>query len=85
MKWIYILLMIMAFALGASKCDNDGCQPEELRCDRDQVQICNAGQRWELVVDCSELEPGEHTCVDPGDDTGNDTDTEDEEPECVEE
>ena len=88
---IWILLAIcLALPLVASKC-NDGCSPEEMRCHRDRVEICNAGQNWEIVVDCVELEEedgsGDFECIDPldGDDTeAMDTDTDEPVPTCEE-
>jgi len=70
---IWILMAIcMVAPLTASKC-NDGCEPEQMRCHRERVEICNAGKNWEVVVDCLELEEadgsGEFTCIEPPPDT----------------
>ena len=47
----------------------DGCQPESTRCDGTTIEICNADNDWETVVDCQTegivccTEPDGTTCA----------------------
>jgi hypothetical protein len=88
--WIGVLGFVL-ISLTMVACPNDGCEPEEMRCHRDRVQICNAGQNWETVVNCRDLEEedgsGDFECIDPldGDDTeALEDDTDEPVPTCEE-
>lgn len=54
MKWIIVMGIFAALMCVAC---HDGCTPEETKCDGTKVVICNASEDWELVMDCSEVEP----------------------------
>ena len=74
-------IMLICFAvvmLTAAKCHKtDECEPDTTRCENNQVQICNAGQNWDVIADCNDFElnsePVEMTCT-----------IVDSEPDCVE-
>ena len=54
MKYLLLLLPIVFIA---AKCNrNDGCEPDAVRCHDNQVQICNAGQNWDVIADCDDFE-----------------------------
>lgn len=61
----------MTCALLLTGCPAGQCVRGETRCSADVVQICNADERWESIMDCANTEPGEWQCVEV------DTDTED--------
>jgi len=63
---IGVLFTIVAFFIffWLVSCDEetDGCEPEDARCIGSVLEICNADQNWETVVNCLDFEPGEWAC-----------------------
>ena len=50
--------VVLVFALGAA-CPpplDAPCEVAETRCAENQVQVCNARSRWQLVADCAEVD-----------------------------
>jgi len=64
-----ILLLLLEGCVGQ-------CVKYETRCRGDVVQICNADEWWEDVVNCAVIDPGEWRCVEGDTDTQPDTGTE---------
>jgi hypothetical protein len=60
-------LLVTLFLL--ANCEDDNCTPEEIECEETTLVICNADHRWESIVDCRTIEPGQWACceVDAGD------------------
>jgi hypothetical protein len=52
-----LCLIVLAFAA----CNV--CTYGEAACHGSTVVLCNADERWEDVIDCYDLEPGEWVCV----------------------
>lgn len=69
---LFSLLAIIAFAIAGVvilwvivSC-SDGCTPETTRCNGTRVEICDQEDDWDLVMDCSEIEPGDWVCCEDG-------------------
>lgn len=46
------------------------CEPTTTRCDENVAQVCDASGRWQEVMVCDEVEPGDWECrVDGGEHT----------------
>jgi hypothetical protein len=53
--------------------DDEPCEPLATQCNGEDVEICNADERWELIVDCKEFGPL-WVCIDiPADGAGRRT------------
>lgn len=57
-NWLLAAIVVIVVALASMSC-HDGCDPEETRCSGTRVEICNAEEDWELVMDCDSVEPVE--------------------------
>lgn len=51
----------VAVAVAVAGC-SDGCESNETRCSGTLVEVCNADQNWELIVDCKEVDDGSWSC-----------------------
>jgi hypothetical protein len=51
---VAVLAVVMVLAYMASGCD-DGCSPEETRCDGVMVQLCDGDGNWKNYSACSEV------------------------------
>lgn len=66
MRWIVLFVLGCAIFAPVAGC-HDECETEETKCDGTKVMVCNSESDWELVMDCSEIEPVEFgwmCCVD---------------------
>lgn len=58
----FIVCVLATFSLFGCDPETDGCEPEEARCRGSILEICNADQNWEDVINCLDFEPDEWAC-----------------------
>ncbi len=76
-SWLLAIVVVAVVAIAVLGC-HDGCAPGKTKCSGNRVEICNADEDWELLLNCSNVEPsdmgwqccfegeyGDHGCV-PG-------------------
>ena len=56
MKYLFLSLFLSGCAAA------DTCKAEELQCDGQKLEICNADGNWEKVADCATVTPGAWEC-----------------------
>lgn len=47
-----VILIFLALMLASC---HDGCEPEDTKCDGDQVYVCYPDGDWDFVIDCGDL------------------------------
>ena len=58
-----VIAFVAILVLFLTGCDEDSCEPEELRCRGERSEICNASGEWEFIANCDAIEGGgEWTC-----------------------
>lgn len=67
-RWIALLLFVVFFA--ACEDPGDDCTPLDVRCAGETLEVCNADNQWETVVQCTTYEPGAWRCCTVDDEVG---------------
>lgn len=56
------LMIVLVFAVAGCPSTAAVCIHLETQCAEDVAQVCDTQGRWEDVMDCSTVEPGEWSC-----------------------
>lgn len=56
-------MTVAALSLALASCPAAVCEQLETRCADTVVQLCDARGRWQDVMDCTTVEPGDWHCA----------------------
>ena len=49
-----MVILALAVCFGAVACD-DGCEPNETRCNGQKIEICDSSDNWVESMDCADV------------------------------